>query len=95
MVLIMHILKLVNNVAKVHSGFSVFTGVREYTSKDNDLYRKMIENGVLKLDDMQTSSKCTLVYDQMNEALGVLACIGFTSLTMAEDVMSNTCNTYF
>ncbi|KAF3779839.1 hypothetical protein EJ110_NYTH31665 [Nymphaea thermarum] len=47
------IMELINNVAKAHGGFSVFAGVGERTREGNDLYREMIESGVIKLGDKQ------------------------------------------
>ncbi|KAJ9708327.1 hypothetical protein PVL29_000395 [Vitis rotundifolia] len=49
------IMELINNVAKAHGGFSVFAGVGERTREGNDLYREMIESGVIKLGDKQAS----------------------------------------
>ncbi|KAA3466079.1 ATP synthase subunit beta, mitochondrial-like [Gossypium australe] len=65
-------------------GFSVFAGVGERTREGNDLYREMIESGVIKLGDKQAESKCALVYGQMNEPLGACARVGLTGLTVAE-----------
>ncbi|CAN1297040.1 ATP synthase subunit beta, mitochondrial [Linum perenne] len=76
------IMELINNVAKAHGGFSVFAGVGERTREGNDLYREMIESGVIKLGDKQ--SKCALVYGQMNEPPGARARVGLTGLTVAE-----------
>ncbi|CAA7027054.1 unnamed protein product [Microthlaspi erraticum] len=59
------IMELINNVAKAHGGFSVFAGVGERTREGNDLYREMIESGVIKLGEKQMESKCALVYGQM------------------------------
>lgn len=78
------IMELINNVAKAHGGFSVFAGVGERTREGNDLYREMIESGVIKLGDKQLESKCTLVYGQMNEPPGARARVGLTGLTVAE-----------
>nr|CAN69512.1 hypothetical protein VITISV_018718 [Vitis vinifera] len=81
------IMELINNVAKAHGGFSVFAGVGERTREGNDLYREMIESGVIKLGDKQASfseSKCALVYGQMNEPPGARARVGLTGLTVAE-----------
>ncbi|KAK2459132.1 ATP synthase subunit beta, mitochondrial [Trifolium repens] len=78
------IMELINNVAKAHGGFSVFAGVGERTREGNDLYREMIESGVIKLGDQQAESKCALVYGQMNEPPGARACVGLTGLTVAE-----------
>ncbi|RWW59510.1 hypothetical protein BHE74_00033546 [Ensete ventricosum] len=60
-------MELINNVAKAHGGFSVFAGVEERTREGNDLYREMIESGVIKLGDKQDESKCAFVYGQMTE----------------------------
>ncbi|MGL4281104.1 MAG: F0F1 ATP synthase subunit beta, partial [Albidovulum sp.] len=49
------IMELINNIAKVHSGFSVFAGVGERTREGNDLYHEMIESGVIVLDDLEKS----------------------------------------
>ncbi|NP_001289540.1 ATP synthase subunit beta, mitochondrial [Nicotiana sylvestris] len=80
----MLIMELINNVAKAHGGFSVFAGVGERTREGNDLYREMIESGVIKLGEKQSESKCALVYGQMNEPPGARACVGLTGLTVAE-----------
>ncbi|KAM7271767.1 hypothetical protein ACFE04_030981 [Oxalis oulophora] len=68
----------------VTGGFSVFAGVGERTREGNDLYREMIESGVIKLDEKQAESKCALVYGQMNEPPGARARVGLTGLTVAE-----------
>ncbi|KAJ1509036.1 atp2, beta subunit of the F1 sector of mitochondrial F1F0 ATP synthase [Coelomomyces lativittatus] len=73
--------ELINNVAKAHGGFSVFTGVGERTREGNDLYHEMIATGVIKLDG---ESKCALVYGQMNEPPGARARVALTGLTIAE-----------
>eukprot|EP00887_Chlorella_sp_A99_P005067 scaffold36.g5067.t1 len=78
------IMELINNVAKAHGGFSVFAGVGERTREGNDLYREMIESGVIKLGDKQAESKVTLVYGQMNEPPGARARVALTGLTVAE-----------
>lgn len=78
------IMELINNVAKAHGGFSVFAGVGERTREGNDLYREMIESGVIKLGDKRAESKCTLVYGQMNEPPGARARVALTGLTVAE-----------
>ncbi|CAN1297037.1 ATP synthase subunit beta, mitochondrial [Linum perenne] len=75
------IMELINNVAKAHA---VFAGVGERTREGNDLYREMIESGVIKLGDKQADSKCALVYGQMNEPPGARARVGLTGLTVAE-----------
>merc|ERR1711970_797867 len=78
------IMELINNIAKGHGGFSVFAGVGERTREGNDLYKEMIESGVIKLGDQAAESKCTLVYGQMNEPPGARARVGLTGLTVAE-----------
>lgn len=78
------IMELINNVAKGHGGFSVFAGVGERTREGNDLYREMIESGVIKLAEQRAESKCTLVYGQMNEPPGARARVALTGLTVAE-----------
>jgi F-type H+-transporting ATPase subunit beta len=78
------IMELINNVAKAHGGFSVFAGVGERTREGNDLYREMVESGVIKLGAERANSKCTLVYGQMNEPPGARARVALTGLTVAE-----------
>lgn len=75
------IMELINNVAKTHGGYSVFSGVGERTREGNDLYHEMIESKVIILDG---DSKCALVYGQMNEPPGARARVGLTGLTVAE-----------
>jgi F-type H+-transporting ATPase subunit beta len=77
------IMELINNIAKVHSGFSVFAGVGERTREGNDLYHEMMESGVIKIDDLP-QSKVALVYGQMNEPPGARARVALTGLTLAE-----------
>jgi ATP synthase F1 beta subunit len=74
--------ELINNVAKAHGGYSVFAGVGERTREGNDLYHEMIASGVISLKDQ--SSRCALVYGQMNEPPGARARVGLTGLTLAE-----------
>ena len=62
-------MELINNIAKVHSGVSVFAGVGERTREGNDLYHEMIEGGVIVPDNLE-ESKIALVYGQMNEPPG-------------------------
>jgi len=62
----------------------VFAGVGERTREGNDLYKEMIEGGVIKLGAQTSESKCTLVYGQMNEPPGARARVGLTGLTVAE-----------
>jgi len=73
--------ELINNIAKAHGGFSVFTGVGERTREGNDLYHEMIETGVINLEG---DSKVALVFGQMNEPPGARARVALTGLTVAE-----------
>jgi F-type H+-transporting ATPase subunit beta len=75
--------ELINNIAKVHSGYSVFAGVGERTREGNDLYHEFIESGVINIDDLE-KSKVALVYGQMNEPPGARARVALTGLTLAE-----------
>lgn len=59
--------ELINNIAKVHSGYSVFAGVGERTREGNDLYYEFIDSKVIDIDDL-TKSKVALVYGQMKRA---------------------------
>ncbi len=77
------IMELINNIAKVHSGFSVFAGVGERTREGNDLYYEMIEGEVIIPDDLE-KSKVALVYGQMNEPPGARSRVALTGLTLAE-----------
>jgi F-type H+-transporting ATPase subunit beta len=70
------IMELINNIAKKHNGFSVFTGVGERTREGNDLYYEMKESGVI--------DKTTMVFGQMNEPPGARMRVALTGLTMAE-----------
>jgi len=75
--------ELINNIAKVHSGFSVFAGVGERTREGNDLYYEFIESGVINIDNLE-DSKVALVYGQMNEPPGARARVALSGLTIAE-----------
>ena len=77
------IMELINNIAKVHSGFSVFAGVGERTREGNDLYHEMMESGVINIDNLE-ESRVALVYGQMNEPPGARARVALTGLTLAE-----------
>jgi F-type H+/Na+-transporting ATPase subunit beta len=68
--------ELINNIAKFHSGNSVFAGVGERTREGNDLYHEMKESGVL--------NKTSLVFGQMNEPPGARLRVALTGLTIAE-----------
>lgn len=68
--------ELIRTIARVHEGKSVFAGIGERTREGTQMYREMVESGVLK--------DTVLVYGQMNEPAGVRFRIGLTALTMAE-----------
>ena len=70
------IMELIRNIAAVHKGVSVFSGVGERSREGNDLWREMQASGVME--------NTVLVFGQMNEPPGVRARIGLTGLTMAE-----------
>jgi len=83
------IMELINNIAKAHSGFSVFAGVGERTREGNDLYHEMIESNVIVPDNLE-ESKVALVYGQMNEPPGARARVALTGLTLAEQFRDET-----
>jgi len=83
------IMELINNIAKVHSGVSVFAGVGERTREGNDLYHEMIEGGVIVPDNLP-ESKISLVYGQMNEPPGARMRIALSGLTVAEQFRDDT-----
>ena len=83
------IMELINNIAKVHSGVSVFAGVGERTREGNDLYHEMIESGVIVPDNL-TESKIALVYGQMNEPPGARMRVALSGLTLAEQFRDDT-----
>jgi len=68
--------ELIRSIATVHQGNSVFAGIGERTREGTQMYREMIESGVLK--------DTVLVYGQMNEPPGVRLRVGLSALTMAE-----------
>jgi F-type H+-transporting ATPase subunit beta len=68
--------ELINNIAKFHSGYSVFAGVGERTREGNDLYGEMTESGVIK--------NTSLVFGQMNEPPGARLRVALSGLTIAE-----------
>ncbi len=76
------IMELINNIAKEHSGYSVFAGVGERTREGNDLWHEM-QDSVLS-DGTTVLDKAALVYGQMNEPPGARARVGLTGLTAAE-----------
>jgi F-type H+-transporting ATPase subunit beta len=71
-----NMMELINNIAKQHSGLSVFAGVGERTREGNDFYHEMKESKVL--------DKVAMVFGQMNEPPGNRLRVGLTGLTMAE-----------
>ncbi|MGJ8585232.1 MAG: F0F1 ATP synthase subunit beta [Marinosulfonomonas sp.] len=83
------IMELINNIAKVHSGVSVFAGVGERTREGNDLYHEMIEGGVIVPDNL-VDSKIALVYGQMNEPPGARMRVALSGLTLAEQFRDET-----
>jgi len=77
------IMELINNIAKLHGGVSVFAGVGERTREGNDLYREMCEAGVINQENL-SESKIALVYGQMNEPPGARLRVGLTGLSITE-----------
>ncbi len=71
-----NMMELINNIAKAHSGLSVFSGVGERTREGNDFYHEMKDSNVL--------DKVAMVYGQMNEPPGNRLRVALTGLTMAE-----------
>ncbi|HXD39027.1 MAG TPA: F0F1 ATP synthase subunit beta [Ramlibacter sp.] len=78
-----NMMELINNIAKAHSGLSVFAGVGERTREGNDFYHEMMESGVVNSDNLG-ESKVSMVYGQMNEPPGNRLRVGLTGLTIAE-----------
>jgi F-type H+-transporting ATPase subunit beta len=93
------IMELINNIAKLHGGVSVFAGVGERTREGNDLYNEMIEAGVIVVEKdehghprkrpdglpiVKPGSKIALVYGQMNEPPGARLRVGLSGLTVTE-----------
>lgn len=77
------IMELISNIARAHKGFSVFAGVGERTREGNDLYREMMESGVININERE-KSQAVLVYGQMNEPPGARMRVALSALTMAE-----------
>lgn len=77
------IMELINNIAKLHGGYSVFAGVGERTREGNDLYYEMAESGVINLKEMD-KSRIALVYGQMNEPPGARLRVALSGLSIAE-----------
>ncbi|HSH94904.1 MAG TPA: F0F1 ATP synthase subunit beta, partial [Roseimicrobium sp.] len=93
------IMELINNIAKLHGGISMFAGVGERTREGNDLYNEMIEAGVIKtkkdahghplvgengLPVLEEGSKIGLVYGQMNEPPGARLRVALSALAVTE-----------
>ena len=77
------IMELINNIAKLHGGVSVFCGVGERTREGSDLYREMSEAGVINQNDLG-ASKIALVYGQMNEPPGARLRVALAGLAITE-----------
>ena len=77
------IMELINNIAKLHGGVSVFAGVGERTREGNDLYTEMSEAGVINQADLG-QSKIALVYGQMNEPPGARLRVALSGLAITE-----------
>ena len=69
-------MEMIHNIAMHHGGISVFAGVGERTREGNDLYREMLESGVIK--------QAALIYGQMTEPPGARARVALTALAAAE-----------
>ncbi|MGB3289379.1 MAG: F0F1 ATP synthase subunit beta [Burkholderiaceae bacterium] len=78
-----NMLELINNIAKAHSGLSVFAGVGERTREGNDFYHEMAEAGVIQMNNLK-DSKVAMVFGQMNEPPGNRLRVALSGLTMAE-----------
>jgi F-type H+/Na+-transporting ATPase subunit beta len=77
------IMELINNIAKLHGGVSVFAGVGERTREGNDLYHEMSTAGVIKQEKL-SDSKIALVYGQMNEPPGARLRVALAGLAITE-----------
>jgi F-type H+-transporting ATPase subunit beta len=77
------IMELINNIAKLHGGVSVFAGVGERTREGNDLYHEMAGAGVIDETNL-SASKIALVYGQMNEPPGARLRVALAGLAMTE-----------
>jgi len=78
-----NMMELINNIAKAHSGLSVFAGVSERTREGNDFYHEMADSNVVNLENLP-ESKVAMVYGQMNEPPGNRLRVALTGLTIAE-----------
>ena len=77
------IMELINNIAKLHGGVSVFAGVGERTREGNDLYGEMSDAGVINQEKLE-ESKIALVFGQMNEPPGARLRVALSGLAMTE-----------
>ncbi len=77
------IMELINNIAKLHGGVSVFAGVGERTREGNDLYHEMSEAGVINQKNLG-ASKISLVFGQMNEPPGARLRVALSGLAITE-----------
>jgi F-type H+-transporting ATPase subunit beta len=77
------IMELINNIAKLHGGVSVFAGVGERTREGNDLYHEMAQAGVINEQNLG-ASKIALVYGQMNEPPGARLRVALAGLAITE-----------
>ena len=77
------IMELINNIAKLHGGVSVFAGVGERTREGNDLYEEMSDAGVIDRENL-ANSKIALVYGQMNEPPGARLRVALSGLAITE-----------
>ena len=77
------IMELINNIAKLHGGVSVFAGVGERTREGNDLYQEMSQAGVINQNDLG-ASKIALIYGQMNEPPGARLRVALSGLAITE-----------
>ncbi len=77
------IMELINNIAKLHGGVSVFAGVGERTREGNDLYHEMAQAGVIDEKNLG-ASKIALVYGQMNEPPGARLRVALSGLAITE-----------
>jgi len=77
------IMELINNIAKLHGGVSVFAGVGERTREGNDLYHEMAEAGVINVKELE-KSRIALVFGQMSEPPGARLRVALSGLAMTE-----------
>ncbi|RHN74477.1 putative H(+)-transporting two-sector ATPase [Medicago truncatula] len=80
-------MELMNIVADIYGGLSVFAGIKEQSQEGEDLYRRMVSDGIIKLGDKQASesqSKCAFVCGQINDPPGARSRVVYTGLTVAE-----------